>query len=356
MPLLSEFQVLKAKIFNNEHIPDLLEALSCRYIKTEQAGQLYTAMLPESFETSNKRSVQVKNCEGLYSNIRSRNISGDIFSIVGYIQFRLKTPEEVSANIYEIKSWICDALGYDEFFLSASDEIREAKVNWNWWLKKAKQYSKYDNIPPNEVLDENVLNQYIHSPHSLWVKDGISKKTQYYFEVMFDLQSNRIVFPIRNREGQLIGVKGRTVNPDWDELDIPKYMYLYKCYKSIELYNLHRALPYILEQKEVLVFEGAKSVMLAYEYGYKNAVAIEGDAISPVQAHTLKKLGIDIKIILCFDKDKDKEHIKEQSKYFNGWATYCVYDLKNIMKEKESPVDRKKVWDFLYSNCKIKIK
>lgn len=189
--------------------------------------------------------------------------------------------------------------------------------------------------------------EFFWRPYYGWIKEGISAKTQWDFEVAFCKESKRVVYMVRDKDGQLIGVKGRTLDPKEEEER--KYLYLYKCNKSIELYNLHKALPHILEKKVVIVFESAKSCMKATQFGFPNCVSIEGDDISDFQIMLLKQFGIDIRIVLAFDKDKDKKWISDQAKKLTNRMVYYIYDQWKVLKKKDSPVDRgKKIWKSLY--------
>lgn len=200
-------------------------------------------------------------------------------------------------------------------------------------------------IKPNRVLDERILSYYINEPWGPWIDEGIDWKTQKEFGVGFDLETGRVIFPVRNRFGELIGVKGRTVVGDE-----AKYLYLYECNKSIELFNLDKALPYIDDKKEVIVFEGAKSVMKAWSYGYKNCVSIEGDSITDEQIQLLKELGIEINIVLAFDKDKSEEWVKDSIvRRITNRNVYMIHDFFDFLDEKDAPVDKgKEVWEELY--------
>lgn len=342
---MSDLKELKRKIYKDEKIIELLEHLGCHHITTEKGGVLITAARPDG---DNTRSVQVRNNEELISDIRSRQVHGDIFNIVSHIKFGCKTEKEMTANLFQAKKWIIEKLGYSGF------EFRDKrKPEINSWLKRIKKKRgrkiDIDSIEENEVLDESIKNEYFMIPHVKWLHEGILCSTQEEFECGFDPATNRIVVMIRNRYGQLIGVKGRTLDKRYEELGIPKYLYLYKMNKSIELYNLHKALPAILETKEIIIFEGYKSVMQAWQYGCRNCVSIEGDSISPAQVAIIKKLGLDVTITLCFDKDKTVKQIKEQAEKLSNRTVYGVYDVDGDLVEKQAPVDAGPIiWKKLY--------
>lgn len=344
-----ELQQLKKRIYENKHIEKILEELNCHHIKPEQSGNLITAGLPDG---DNTRSIQIRNCEELYSAIRSRGVDGDIYTIIGYILYETATFEEVKSKLYQIKQWIVNALEYDDFAFNDFGQAKPKK-DFNWWLRPIqKERPKKIEIYKNEIIDERVLNQYINLPWMGWLQDGISIETQREYGIGLDVQSERVTIPIHNKDGKLIGVKGRYVGSDKRTLDEKKYTYLYRCAKSIELFNLHRALPYIKEKKECIVVEGGKSTMLLYSWNVKNAVSIDGDKISPVQVKLLKELGLNVDLIFAFDKDKDKEYILEQIKQIKGRRIFYLFDEDGLFDDpKASPVDNGyDVWNLLYEN------
>ncbi|GLI82555.1 DNA primase [Rossellomorea marisflavi] len=353
---MSDLQLIKKRIFEEEKIELILEELGCWGISTEQKGELYVAGLPDG---DNDRSVQIRNKEGLSSYIRSKGVKGDIFDIVGYIQFELETEKERHENLHKIKYWLCEQLGYleyiDEFYKVTSDNYKE-KPTFNNWLKKACSIEKNIEVTANKTWDLSLLNEYGIVPYLGWVLEGISPTTQRTFGVGIDVRSDRVTFPVHNKNGELIGVKGRYCGRDKKIEDKYKYLYILPCNKSIEFFNLHRALPYIREQKEVLVVEGAKSTMLLDQWGYKNCISIEGDSLSSDQINLLKSLELDTDFIFIWDKDKDLAFIKEEVSRLNGRKRFAVYDKGNLLNAKDSPTDRgKSVFQKLLGSYKYKI-
>ena len=115
---------------------------------------------------------------------------------------------------------------------------------------------------------------------------------------IYDRFRERIIFPIRNRRGSVIGFGGRSI----DEQQ-PKYLnspetYLFQ--KGHELYGLFESLNYS-RPKQIFVVEGYLDVISLYQAGIKNTVATLGTAISKIQIEKLFKETA--KIQFCFDGD-----------------------------------------------------
>jgi DNA primase len=351
---LSDLQEIKKRIFDEEKVELILDELDCWGIHDEQNGNLIVAGLPEG---DNERSVQIKNNETLGSAIRSKGISGDIFNIVSYIIYSASSEAEMKLFLTKSKYWICNKLGYfeyiDEFYKVTSNT--DIKPEYNRWLKKI--HNGNTRLETNIERPIKILDYFGTIPYYDWVEKGLSVKTQKYFQIGIDVDDERITFPVFNTDGKLIGVKGRYCGKSKIKQDKYKYLYVIPCNKSIEFFNLNRALPYIKEKKEVIVVEGAKTVMYLYQWGFKNAISIEGDILTDAQVKILKKLGLDTKIIFVWDKDKPIDFIKQQSERLQGRLKYSIFDKNNLLKEKDSPTDKgEEIWNKLYKENKYKLK
>ena len=116
----------------------------------------------------------------------------------------------------------------------------------------------------------------------------------------YDRFRDRIMFPIINVRGQVIGFGGRVL--DKGE---PKYLNspetpLFE--KGRELYGLFQAQKSIRGGQRVLVVEGYMDVVALAQLGVDYAVATLGTATTPY--HIQKLLRLSDQVIFCFDGDK----------------------------------------------------
>ena len=116
----------------------------------------------------------------------------------------------------------------------------------------------------------------------------------------YDRFRDRIMFPIINVRGQVIGFGGRVL--DKGE---PKYLNspetpLFE--KGRELYGLFQAQKAIRAEQCVLVVEGYMDVVALAQHGVEYAVATLGTATTPY--HVQKLLRLTEHIVFCFDGDK----------------------------------------------------
>lgn len=117
----------------------------------------------------------------------------------------------------------------------------------------------------------------------------------------YDRFRHRIMFPIHDQKGQVIGFGGRVIDPQ----DTPKYYNspetpLFQ--KGQELYGLFQAKRAIREAGKVLVVEGYMDVVALAQFGIDYAVAALGTATTPF--HISKLTRHTEHIIFCFDGDK----------------------------------------------------
>ena len=116
----------------------------------------------------------------------------------------------------------------------------------------------------------------------------------------YDFFRDRVMFPIRNTKGQVIGFGGRVL--DKGE---PKYLNspetpLFQ--KGLELYGLFEARAAIAAHQYALVVEGYMDVVALAQAGLENAVATLGTATSA--AHVQKLFRFTDTIVFSFDGDK----------------------------------------------------
>lgn len=331
---MSDLQFIKNRLIDEDKVIDIFEEMGCEFV-TVKNGRV-EAQLPPKFDSNNRRGVQCRLNDSLTCQIRNRTdfSGGDIFSLISYIVHD-KRDEDIQSDLYEAKNYLCKVLGWTEFlkngeFITKKDYVAPLKAI----MKETKRNRQ---VEPNKVLPEEILENYFPYPYKDWIEEGISFNTQKMYGIGFDLESKRITMPMRDRFGNLIGVKARIVK---DEDDDRKYLYLHKFNNSQELFNFHYAHPYILMEKKVYIFEGEKSAMKMFDKGVYNAVSIGSSDISSVQAETLMKCGLDIEIVICFDSDKTTDEIKHVARVFGKREVKAIFDMKGLLGEKESPIDK----------------
>ena len=103
----------------------------------------------------------------------------------------------------------------------------------------------------------------------------------------YDMFRGRLIFPIRDRQGRVIGFGGRVLDDS-----IPKYLNTSETalfHKSHVVYGLDLAHRAIREQDQVVIVEGYMDVIAAHQHGFANVVACMGTALTPEQLRQLQR-------------------------------------------------------------------
>lgn len=115
----------------------------------------------------------------------------------------------------------------------------------------------------------------------------------------YDRFRDRIVFPIRDSRGRVIGFGGRVLGDDK-----PKYLNSPETpvfHKGRELYGLYEARRQNRQLDDILVVEGYMDVIVLAQHGVTNAVATLGTATS--DEHLKRLFRIVNSVVFCFDGD-----------------------------------------------------
>jgi DNA primase len=118
----------------------------------------------------------------------------------------------------------------------------------------------------------------------------------------FDVFRDRVMFPLRDAAGKVVGFSGRTLTPDEKT---PKYVNspeteLYK--KSDLLFGYDSAKNTIRTLDFSLIVEGQFDVVMSHQAGYSNTVAVSGTALTLHHVQLLERLST--RVVLALDADR----------------------------------------------------
>lgn len=158
------------------------------------------------------------------------------------------------------------------------------------------------------TLPENILGLFDYCPAQLR-NSGFTEQTLRAFDIGYDGKNQRITFPLRDAEGQLVGISGRKIEGTGARYKV--YTTEYRAWglpgqkelnKGSLLWNYHRAAPIVqLTGKPIIVVEGFKACMWVCQCGYPNVVALLGSKVTYQQTWLLSRLGVPL--ILMLDGD-----------------------------------------------------
>lgn len=136
------------------------------------------------------------------------------------------------------------------------------------------------------------------------IKESEGKKGTYY-----DRFRNRLMFPIRDIAGRVVGFSGRTLDPEesakyLNSPETPVY------HKSDILYGLDVAKQSMRARGYVLVVEGQMDLVLAHQAGFQNTIALSGTAFTPTHLSLIHRFTKNIMLAL----DSDRAGIQSMEK------------------------------------------
>lgn len=155
--------------------------------------------------------------------------------------------------------------------------------------------------PANPALLINFLTKKGFKMSDL-IATGTFGKSQYNSK-FYDRFQERLVFPLSNFRGQVLGFSGRIL-PFNKNQNLAKYINSPETeiyHKSQNLFGLHLSKDAVRAQNSVIVTEGEFDMISPYQAGIKNIIAIKGTAFTEDQLHLLRRFTDTL--ILALDSD-----------------------------------------------------
>jgi DNA primase len=151
---------------------------------------------------------------------------------------------------------------------------------------------------------DNVLRTFGGDPASQAQLDKTGMLSHNDSGKTYDRFRNRLMFPIHDRRGRIVGFGGRVLD-DSLEGGGPKYLNSPETpifHKSNELYGLYHARQQNRKLTQIIIVEGYMDVVALAEQGINHAVATLGTATTPDHLRQLIRTAPDI--VFCFDGDR----------------------------------------------------
>lgn len=290
---------------------DIVDVIS-NYLPLTSKGKNYFGVCP--FHDDHSPSMSVSKEKQIYTCF-SCGATGNVFKFLqDYENISFMEALKKCADMAGIELNISDSKPkinknkdlYDIYELA--HKIYQNNINTEYG-KKAIEYLNNRKLS-NEVIKTFEIGLSLNKSDlitNLLKKKGYSDKTlitsglvnENNFKLN-DVYKNRIMFPLFDLSGKVIGFNGRVYNGETENKYInSKETPIFK--KRELLYNYHRAKDECRIKKSVIIMEGPMDVIRAYTVGVKNVVATLGTAFGNEQAMLIRKLSSNV--ILCFDGD-----------------------------------------------------
>lgn len=158
--------------------------------------------------------------------------------------------------------------------------------NWNGYAQK-------QNAPLGFVL------RPVDCRHRYLYQRGIHRSTAEYFQVGFyaraGLLQGRIVIPLHDGQGRLVGYAGRAIHSD-----APRYKFPIGFRKSLLLFNLHRVRRG--GSRQAILVEGFFDCFHLHQAGFPQTLALMGSSVSAVQQELLRRHFEELVVMLDGDE------------------------------------------------------
>jgi len=293
---------------------DIVELIRAR-LPLKKAGQNYLAICPFHSEKTPSFSINPKqqfyHCFGCgaHGNAIGFVMEHDRLSFVETVeslasQFGLVVPREAghfapdkplaTPGWYDLLARIAT---YYQHALKASPKaihyLKQRQMTGQLCKRFGVGYA-----PPGWDNMATLFHQEENSKENLLLTGMLIQKEE--SEHCYDRFRERIMFPIRDKRGRVIGFGGRVLDDSK-----PKYLNSPETplfHKGKELYGLYEALQANRTLERLLVVEGYMDVIALAQYGINDAVATLGTALT--EEHLTLLFRHTGKVVFCFDGDK----------------------------------------------------
>ena len=284
-----------------------------RFVKVERSGDRFRALCP--FHNDSKPSMYIRDDGSFYCFGCQKK--GSVFNFLMELN-GLRFTEAVQ-EVAQFLSVPLPARGSDrgqsEEHIALLKVLEQSAQFFQTQLERAADDSPIKQYLAQRELDHPVINKFqigfapdawdsLKSQFSdaetprLIAGDVLIKNVER--ETVYDRFRNRLMFPIRNRQGNVVGFGARALSEDVE----PKYLNTKQTAvfsKSRELYGLFEALQVQRRPERLLLVEGYMDVVALTQHDMPYAVAALGTASNAEHFKTM--FWFTNEVVCCFDGD-----------------------------------------------------
>lgn len=281
---------------------DIVDFIS-RYVPLKRAGRSYKAPCP--FHQEKTPSFVVFPDSGTWRCFGACSTGGDVISFLmkqENLTFRealhqladeagvvLASQEDNSAEKERTRLYEANALAA-QFFRNQLHRSPNAQPARSYLQARGINAQTAEIFQLGYALESwdallNHLTEQGYTPAEL-MRAGLVKHNESY-NSYYDAFRDRVMIPIQDRQGRVIGFGGRLLGDGQ-----PKYLNTAETplfNKSNTLYGLDRAYRAVRERDEVVIVEGYMDVIAAHQFGHENVVACLGTALTEGQLKQLQR-------------------------------------------------------------------
>ncbi|MCK5018282.1 MAG: DNA primase [Candidatus Peribacteraceae bacterium] len=301
-----------------------IEELVGQYCQLQKKGRDFVALCP--FHNDTHPSFTVSPDKGI-AYCFACNTGGDIFSFYQKIE---------GVDFRQALKDLAGKVGIDLPDMPQESTVKkDEKERLRECLESAKRFFS-DELKNNKngmkyLVDRTISSEQIKEFGIGYAPDSFSKTYEYLLKKgfskteilnsslaiqkelsegkMYDRFRNRIMFPIHDHQGKIVGFGGRTLGDDDAKYINSSEGPLYR--KSAVLYGYHYAKDAMRESKKVIMVEGYFDVLACHKVGINNVVAVSGTALTQEHVRLLKRTVETV--VLCLDQDRAGKDAAERA-------------------------------------------
>lgn len=325
------------KELNTDKVKQLLDSFEIPYRETDNALIMPTVCHNADIETASWKLYYYKESH-IFHCYTDCSKSMSIFTFLKQYYEVRNIEYNWYSDIYEV---VQSCSNLKVFY---NDGFRYNSIRSNYADKK--------NRKELEVIPEGILDIFTKTYPVEWLRDGISEAAMDKFNILYSIPQNKIIIPHYNVHGELVGIRGRALDP-WEVENIGKYMPIqienkwYSHPLSLNLYGFDKTLKNIKQYGICYVGESEKFVLQSECFSIPNcSVAVCGSTFNKYHLDLLMRYAHPQEIVICFDNEEKKGEQKYFDKLWNMCMKYknyanisFIYDRKGLTALKDSPTD-----------------
>lgn len=313
--MLKVSRLPESKINEIRHSVDIVDVVG-QYLALSKKGRNYVGICP--FHNDTNPSLSVSRDKQIYKCFVCGN-GGNVFTFLqqylnlSYIEavknvaqlgnvdiseYHLDyQPRQIKNELINIYAMNNDAQSIYSYYLNtklgyeAKNYLRERHFN-----DELIKYFGIGYAPAKNVLYPSFKDKYGEDD---LVQGGLMIEGDQYFHDRF---SDRIMFPIHDDDGRIVGFSGRIYKITQEGSKYVNSPETKIFNKGNLLYNYHRCINSVKKEGFVYLLEGFMDVIALYKAGIENSVALMGTALTKDHIHLLKRLTHSVYI--CLDGDR----------------------------------------------------
>lgn len=284
------------------------------YVPLTQKGQNQWGLCP--FHDDNNPSMSVSTTKQIYKCFVC-GAGGNVFTFVrdyeniSFVEAVVKVAATIGIDLSD--SLTQNVSTIPESTKKQLDIMDQASKFYSYQLKTTKDSLVRDFLIKRRIdedlintfeigisSNQNQLSQFLlskgHQPEDLVELNLVRRNETNFSDVFYD----RLLFPISDTQGRVVGFSGRAIHPENDIKYVntsvtPIYT------KGELLYNYHRISNRELKKDPLVICEGVMDVLAFHRAGHQRVIASLGTALTDVQVSLIKR--VNSPVILAYDKD-----------------------------------------------------